>query len=224
MRILILPDPSRPDRGAVLGSLAVGLRRLDQEVHVLDLGRAAVSARTVAGLALTAVTRGAVTVDAFATEPPRVDGLGGFVSLARTFALPRLRLDARGYDFVIAPADLPVSILPRRGQRAILLAGEIAPLPRLPAERWAKALGPHHELVFPTRPEWHRALAEAPRIAGCATRIVAHGDTAAGWSEDPVVHFARRVIGFTLSPSQPAPRLPAAHHVTVSRDATLIAA
>lgn len=224
MRILLVPDPARPDRMSLLAGLAVGLRRLEQEVHVLGMGADVVPPGRLAGLTLSALARRAARVDAFAGDAPCVPGLAAYARLARRLPVGRLRLDARGYDFVIAPADFPVTVLPRRGQRSILLAGEIAPLPRQPAERWANAIGPQDELVFPTRNEWHRALAEAPQLVACATRIVAQGDSASGWSEDPVVHFARRVIGFTLSPSRPAPRKPAANPVRVTQDTALVAA
>ena len=197
---------------------------MDQEVHVVDPGGPAVPAGKVAGLSLCALVRRPVRIDAFAREPHCVQGLAAYAALARRLPLGRLRLDARGYDFVIAPADFPVTVLPRRGQRAILLAGETAPVPRTPVERWASAVGPGHELVFPTRHEWHRALAEAPHIASCATRIAAHGDGESEWSEDPVLHFARRVIGFTLSPSRPAPGLPVPSPVRTAPDTAFVAA
>lgn len=224
MRILLLADPARPDRRSLFAGLAVGLRRLDQDVHVLDSGVDAAPADRLAGLALCALVRRPVRVDAFADQAPCIEGLAGYAALARKLPVGRLRLDVRGYDFIIAPADLPVTVLPRRGQRAILLAGEFAPLPPTPVERWAGAVAPQHELVFSTRQEWHRALADAPHIVACATRIVARGDSAPGSGEDPLVHFARRVIGFTLSPSLPAPRLPAASQLRVRPDAALAAA
>ena len=224
MRILLLSDPARPDRASLFAALAAGLRRMGQEVHVVDPGGPAVPAGKVAFLSLCALVRRPVRMDAFAGEPPCVPGLAAYAALVRKLPVGRLRLDARGYDFVVAPADFPVAFLPRRGQRAILLAGETAPLPRTPVERWASAVGPQHELVFPTRHEWHGALAEAPHIASCATRIATPGDGVSEWSDDPVLHFARRVIGFTLSPSRPAPCLPVAIPVRAASDRAFVAA
>lgn len=205
MRFLLLPDPVRPGRTATFAALATGLRRLEQDVRVADCERARAVLKTTAILALRAISRRPLRIDAFETRDPDLQGLATYAALAGTLGLPRLRIDARGFDFVICPAELPIVVMPRRGQRTIVLAGDIAPLPHTPVSAWAKGLRPHHELVFPTRAEWHRALAEAPHLVRCATRVIGPGDGAEGWGEDPVVHFARRVIGFVLSPSRPAP-------------------
>lgn len=205
MRFLLLPDPVRADRTATFAALAAGLRRLDQDVHVADCGLDHGVLEPTAMLALRALGRRPLRIDAFGTRAPDLRGLAPYGAWARTLGLPRVRIDARGFDFVICPAELPVVVMPRRGQRTIVLAGDIAPLPRAPVAAWAKTLRPCHELVFPTRAEWHRALAEAPHLVRCATRVIGPVDGAAGWGEDPVVHFARRVIGFVLSPSSDGP-------------------
>jgi hypothetical protein len=221
MRILLVCDPTRPDRAATFAALALGLRRLDQDVRVLDPGKGLNGPARVLRLAVEALVRRPLLVDASAASQPRIEGFARYVAVCGSVPLPRIRIDARGHDFVLAPADMPLTFLPHRGQRVILLAGETAPLPRRPAERWARTIRRHHELVFPTRSEWHRALAEAPHLAACATRIVSPGDGTQGWEDDPMVAFARRVIGFTLSPSRPTPRLPATCLVPAATDVAM---